>query len=317
MSKAISYLCYITGAAKSRFEHEDLMERGRALIQESISFGVTHMRAFVEVDLGVRMKCLQAGLALKREFEDKCHVQICVFAQDPIVSYADEGRDMMRLLEEAVITAGVVAVGSTPYVEEGGDPAKQTRNIQYIINLGKKHKLHLDFHIDYNLNPETPVMVSKTIDLLHVTGWPTDKLSSDFRTVVFGHCTRLTLLERKDWFHLCESIGELPVSFIGLPTSDLFMMGRPKDEDSAGERPRGTLQIPQMVQLYGINAAIGINNVGNAFTPQGSCDPLSLASQGVGIYQAGTKQDADTLLVITLRTLMLLCLYHPTGLCII
>lgn len=59
---------------------------------------------------------------------------------------------------------------------------------------------------------------------------------------------------------------------------------------------RGTLQVLQMIKKYGLNAAMGINNVGNAFTPQGSCDPLSLASLGVGIYQAGTKADAELLL---------------------
>lgn len=46
------------------------MERGRALIQESIAFGVTHMRAFVEVDPCVQFKCLDAGLALKQEFRN-------------------------------------------------------------------------------------------------------------------------------------------------------------------------------------------------------------------------------------------------------
>jgi hypothetical protein len=52
-----------------------------------------------------------------------------------------------------------------------------------------------------------------------------------------------------------------------------------------------------MIKKYGLNAAIGINNVGNAFTPQGNCDPLNLASLGVSIYQAGTKADAELLLV--------------------
>jgi hypothetical protein len=52
-----------------------------------------------------------------------------------------------------------------------------------------------------------------------------------------------------------------------------------------------------MIKKYGLNAAMGINNVGNAFTPQGSCDPLSLASLGVGVYQGGTKADAELLLV--------------------
>ena len=40
---------------------------------------------------------------------------------------------------------------------------------------------------------------------------------------------------------------------------------------------------------------LALINVGNAFTPQGSCDPLSIDSLGVGVYQAGTKVDAQVL----------------------
>lgn len=83
------------------------MERGTTLIEESISFGVTHMRAFVEVDEGVGMKCLNAGLALKQEFLDRCYIQICVFAQDPIFSYPDSGQAMKVLLEDAIQRPGV------------------------------------------------------------------------------------------------------------------------------------------------------------------------------------------------------------------
>ena len=39
----------LTSEAKKRFEEDDLITRGRWLIQESIAAGVTHMRAFVEV----------------------------------------------------------------------------------------------------------------------------------------------------------------------------------------------------------------------------------------------------------------------------
>jgi hypothetical protein len=46
---------------------------------------------------------------------------------------------------------------------------------------------------------------------------------------------------------------------------------------------------------YGLDCAIGVNNVGNAFTPWGSVDPLRLASLGVGIYHAGTIDDAELL----------------------
>jgi hypothetical protein len=267
------------------------------LIEESIGFGVSHMRAFVEVDLGVGMKCLEAGLALKQEFLGRCYIQICVFAQDPIISYPDDGEAMKELLEQAARKPGVEVIGSTPYVEATEDPEAQTLNMEFTINTAKRHKLHLDFHIDYNLDPRKQSSVLDALGILHAVGWPSDWNLPDFRTIVFGHCTRLTLFSTNEWLNLCEHVRGLPVSFVGLPTSDLFMMGRPSEESGGGKRFRGTLQVPQMIEKYGLNAAIGINNVGNAFTPQGSCDPLSLASFGVGVYQAGTKKDADILLV--------------------
>ena len=61
------------------------------------------------------------------------------------------------------------------------------------------------------------------------------------------------------------------------------------------ESVRGTLDVRTMVKEYGLNACIGVNNIGNAFTPHGSCDALMLAFCGIGIYQAGTKQDAELL----------------------
>ncbi|KAI6715528.1 hypothetical protein JHW43_001881 [Diplocarpon mali] len=286
----------LTSEAKSRFDQDDLLERGRALIEESISFGVTHMRAFVEVDLGVKMKCLDAGLALKAEFKRRCHIQICVFAQDPIVSYPDKGKSMMRLLDSAANRTGVEVFGSTPYVEENGEHKKQIANIEFAIRTAIRYGLHLDFHIDYNLDPKQPSMIGETLQLLHTLKWPSNWNHHRHRSVVFGHCTRLTLFSDSQWLTMRDKIKGLPVAFVGLPTSDLFMMGRPAKDEESGQRVRGTLQVLDVIQKYGLNAAIGINNVGNAFTPHGSCDPLSLASFGVGVYQAATKQEMDLLL---------------------
>lgn len=89
-------------------------------------------------------------------------------------------------------------------------------------------------------------------------------------------------------------LGDLPISFVGLPTSDLFMMP-PTSTTDHKVITRGTLPIPALIQNYNLNACLGINNIGNAFTPHGSCDPLTLACNGVGIYQAGTEADAECL----------------------
>ncbi|KAI4143086.1 MAG: hypothetical protein LQ341_003020 [Variospora aurantia] len=279
----------LTARAKARFTAEDLERRGCWLINESIAAGVTCMRAFVEVDASVRLKCLGTGLKLKHDYRDACEIQICAFAQDPLFSGEDavEGR---RLMEEALGRDGVDVVGTTPYVEASEDLMR--KNVDWAIEMAMKYGEHLDLHLDYHLDANKEPMVYYVIDALHGRQWMRENRA---KKIVLGHCTRLTLFTKDQWHNLRTRIGDLPVSFIGLPMSDLFMMGKPSDDRGGGERVRGTLQIPQMIQQYGFEGAIGINNVGNAFTPHGSCDPLAIASMGVGVYHAGTEHNAAIL----------------------
>ncbi len=284
----------LTSKAKARFEEEDLLRRGRWLINESVDAGVTHMRAFVEVDEGVGFKCLDAGLKLKEEFSKRCEVQICVFAQLPVFSGEDGGEEMRRLMRSAVERQGVDVVGSTPYVEE--DEEKMKRNVEWVIETALENHKHLDLHLDYNLDADKEPLVWFVLKTLKQKSW-LERADTE-KTIVFAHCTRLTLFSKDEWRRLREDIGDLPVYLVGLPTSDLFMMGRPaSDQTGGGQRVRGTLQIPEIVQKYGMSGAIGVNNVSNAFTPQGSCDPMGIASLAVGIYQAGTKRDAGIIFV--------------------
>lgn len=276
----------LTSQAKQNFTREDLLERGQRLLDESIEAGVTHVRAFVEVDAVVDTKCLDAGLELREAVAGKCAVQICAFAQVPIFSSSegDEDGSVVRgLLNDAVVKDEVDVIGSTPYVES--DIEKQKNNIEWMVDLAIEKKLHLDFHLDYNLDPSQEPMVWHVIQTLHTKSWNSTNAN---KTIVLGHCTRLSLFTDDEWKKLAGEIRNLPVSFVGLPTSDLFMMRTP-------ERTRGTLNVPEMIKSYGLNACIGVNNVGNAFTPQGSCDPLSLACSCTGIYSAGMKADAELL----------------------
>lgn len=68
----------VTAAAKGKFRanEEDLLQRGRRLILDSVASGVTSMRAHVEVDDVVQFSCVEAGLELKQEMKDVCDVQI-------------------------------------------------------------------------------------------------------------------------------------------------------------------------------------------------------------------------------------------------
>ena len=283
----------ITAKAKARFEKDDLLRRGKWLIAESIAAGVTHMRAFVEVDHIVRMKCLDAAIELKKQFAAGCEIQICAFAQEPIYS-GTYGAANRELMEAAVANEHVSVVGTTPYVESDEESTK--KNIDWAIKIASISSLHLDFHLDYNLDGSQSAwtdLVTRRLDSMSM--YQKDRSSHESRTVVLGHCTRLTLFDEPVWRWLSQRTQHLNLYFIGLPTSDLYMMGRPKSHEGGGKRVRGTLQMPQMILKYGLQGAIAINNVGNAFTPYGSCDPLSVVSMGIGLYHAGTKLDAQLL----------------------
>lgn len=298
-----------TGQAKARYTPEYLYLRGSQLLATSLVQGVTSCRAFVELDHVTGTQCLEAAVDLKKAFRDKVDVQICAFAQDPIFS-SENGDDNRRILEDALRkyegSGAIAALGTTPYVEASGEASVQ--NISWAIQTALKFELHLDFHLDYNLDDVqsdgSGPMAWEVVKLLNEAEWNARAKSG--KTIVLGHCSRLTMLTNKQMSSLAATIREskLPIHFVGLPTSDLFMMGRPNAAGEGGDagdlrtarRPRGTLQIPSMIRDFGLDACLSINNVGNAFTPWGTGDPLALASLGVGVYQASTEADARILL---------------------
>ena len=68
----------VTSQAKRSFpSHQDeLNQRGRRLVLESIEAGVTCVRAHVEVDQIVNNVCLDTATQLKQEFARSCDIQI-------------------------------------------------------------------------------------------------------------------------------------------------------------------------------------------------------------------------------------------------
>lgn len=283
-----------TSLAKTRYTDEDLLQRGSQLILESVEAGVTSMRAFVEIDHVTLHRCLKVAKELKARYAHVCHVQICAFAQDPIYS-GDHGEENRKLMELALgqFSDVIDCVGSTPYVEDSYENA--IKNIHWTIENAAIRKIHLDFHLDYNLDHNQPATVWDVLKLLRGAQWTSNNPD---KTIALGHCTRHTLFSKEELARLAFEINDtkLPISFIGLPTSDIYMQGRPNSETvDPHNRARATIQVPALIKDYNLNAAIGINNIGNAFTPFGSLDPLQLACWGVGLYQAGTERDAEIL----------------------
>ncbi|ESK94999.1 putative zinc metallopeptidase protein [Moniliophthora roreri MCA 2997] len=289
----------VTGKAKAGFplDKDDLMNRGRKLIRDSVDCGVTSMRAHVEVDSIVGLTGLDAALQLKEEFLPACHVQIAVFAQEGLFESAEDNEpgDNYHLLLQAITRNGIDVVGSAPYVEPSREQAQ--KNIALILEAARHNDLHVDFHLDYNLNPYAAPLIYDVISLVK-RDWhlPKQEPRRPKRRITIGHATRLQLFSVEEWQNLVASIGDLPITFVSLPNSDMYMQGREATDTPMGP-PRSTLRVPYLAKQYGLEIAMSVNNVENAFTPQGPLDPLALCTFGVAVFQSATNKDIRTLLV--------------------
>ncbi|OQE25382.1 hypothetical protein PENSTE_c006G09865 [Penicillium steckii] len=285
-----------TAAAKELFTLPDLIKRGEWLLAESVCAGVTAMRAFVEVDHVVKLTCVEAAVTLKKKWSENCEIQIVCFAQDPIFSTEHAGQNLSYIEEALEKYSEIEVIGTTPYVETSVEKSKQ--NIEWAITRAMQLDKHVDFHLDYNLDEGKEALVWHVLHTLIRCGWNRQSTS---RQIMLGHCTRLTLFTKEEWTQIAHLIksNDLPVTFVGLPTSDLYMASPPPTSTSTSTtgqtRVRGTLPVPDLIRDHGLDAVIGVNNLGNAFTPWGTADPLFLACLGVGIYQSGTRADAELL----------------------
>ncbi|EIW81333.1 Metallo-dependent hydrolase [Coniophora puteana RWD-64-598 SS2] len=293
----------VTGKAKKTFPErvDNLYARADRVIQESVEAGVTAMRAFVEVDTTVQFACLDVGLRLKKEWENGIQSvsrilganERAAFAQERLFESADASNAGANytLLQESLTRPGVSVVGSAPWVETS--EAHALENISRIFALARKHNLHVDFHLDYNLDPALEPMIWRVADEMYSMGWT--KANNASKVVTLGHATRLALLNKDELRRLRTYMQELPLHIVGLPPSDIYMMGRSSEGGgpSLGDR---TLDAPRLWREHQIQVALDANNIENGFTPHGSLDPLSLISWTVGLYQAGREDDWRMLL---------------------
>lgn len=193
-------------------------------------------------------------------------------------------------LAQACILPGVGAIGSAPYVEP--NESLMRLNIRHLFALAIDANVHLDFHLDYNVDSSKEALIWFVLEQLQGSidsgKWPSGK------RVSIGHATRLNLWDDLVWKMFTQVIAEknLPVSLIGLPQSDMYMMGR-----ELSLPPRTTLNVCRLASRYNLKVAMAVNNIENAFTPQGPPDPLALCPLGVALFQAGTVKDCHTLLV--------------------
>lgn len=139
-------------------------------------------------------------------------------------------------------------------------------------------------------------MVWETLRQMREVGWT--KTSAGNRCVAIGHATRLGMFSAAEWSRLRSELEELPLGIVALPQSDIYMMGRPNANGTRSVAlAERTLDVAGIWRDHGVHVALSVNNVENAFTPQGYLDPLTLTCLEVGLFQVGTEHGWRELVV--------------------
>lgn len=256
-----------TRAAKADFSEADVYQRGAQVLEKAIAQGTTHMRTHVEIDPQIGLTGFNAVRRLQADYAWAISLEICVFPQEGLLN--NPGTE--ALLCEA-LALGAEVLGGCPYTD--AEPIAQIRRL---FELAVEFDRDLDFHLDFDLNPEG-MTIGEVIRCTHQHGWG--------GRVAIGHVTKLSALPRDTLLAVAESLAEAGVQVTCLPSTDLFLTGR----EHFHNKPRGLAPL-QHLHACGVTCSLSTNNIGNPFTPYGDASLVRQANLFANVSQLATEAE--------------------------
>lgn len=282
-----------TARAKAAFTVDDVHARAAAVVEKAIVHGTTRLRSFVEIDPRVGFAAFEAVKAVREDFRRAIEVEICAFAQEGLTN--DPGTEAML---DAALGDGADLVGGCPYT----DPAP-AEHIRRIFDLAARHDVSVDFHLDFDLDPEgadLPTVIAET----EARGWG--------GRVSVGHVTKLSAVAPAVFAATARRLADAGVAVVVLPATDLYLTGRSADRLV----PRGVTAAHRLAAA-GVTAAIASNNLLNPFTPFGDASLIRMANLYATVAQAGTAADLDTVFgLVTADAARLMSPTRPYGIAV-
>jgi cytosine deaminase len=118
----------IASKVKAHYVESEIISRVRQVLIEAERNGVSHVRAFADVDTKAKLIGINALLRIKSEFKDRIGIQIVAFPQDGILR--DPGTE--ELLYKSM-ELGADLVGGIPWIEYTEEDARKHIDIAYEI----------------------------------------------------------------------------------------------------------------------------------------------------------------------------------------
>jgi len=256
-----------TAKAKAGFTAEDVYARGRRTLEKCLCHGTMRMRTHVEVDPGIGLRGFDGVKALKCDYADAIDIEICVFPQEGLLN--NPGTEALLI---AGLEQGATVLGAAPYCDS--DPRGQ---IERIFAIATAFDVDIDMHLDMGDTPDG-MQAEYVCELTERTGYG--------GRVTIGHVTQMSLLPPTAFATLATRLAGAGVAVTILPSTDLYLMGRPHTHAV----PRGVVPA-QRLHAHGVTCSIATNNVLNPFTPYGCGSLIRTANLFANIAQIGRPED--------------------------
>lgn len=258
-----------TARVKAGFTAEDVYARATRVLEQAILHGTMVLRTFVEIDPRAGFRSFEAIAQLKQEYAFGIDLEICAFAQEGLTNEPET----LSMLEEA-LRQGADLVGGCPYTDP--DPGE---HIRLIFGLAERFGVRVDFHIDFDLDPNgsgLPRVIEETL-----------RRGYQGRVSV-GHATKLSAMPPAQVDALAARLADAGIGLTVLPATDLFLMGRGADRLV----PRG-LAPARLIANRGVTVSVASNNILNPFTPYGDASLARMANLYANVAQLALDSDLD------------------------
>ena len=126
---------------KTCYEASWIAENVRKVCELAVKYGVTHIRAFADVDSKGKLEGIKALLKVREEYKQKVELQVVAFPQDGVLR--EPGTK--GLIEEA-LNMGADVVGGIPWIEYTKE--NEQEHIDQMCKLAEKYNKDISMLLD-------------------------------------------------------------------------------------------------------------------------------------------------------------------------
>ena len=246
---------------KEHYVETEILERVRRVLADAERYGVSHVRAFADVDTKAELIGIRALLKAKEEFRESIAVEIVAFPQDGIIR--EPGTE--ELLYKAM-DLGADVVGGIPWIEYTDEDSK--KHVDIAFEVAKKYDADIAMLTDDAGDPGL-----RTTEYL-----ATSAIRNGWTGRVTACHARATALYSEVYHR--KLIALLKKANVGVIT----------------DPQTGPLHVRVKELLNsGVTVALGQDDVDDAYYPYGRCNMLEVAFLAAHLLWMMSKQDRETL----------------------